>query len=73
MNIFCQCGHPSYIHDYHRGCAVFLCCDRTRTNYPGKWTTAHDGANHQAKPCPCQTFTKPKSRWDEDMEAGAIG
>ena len=69
----CVCGHSRVVHDFRDGCIKFLCCDRTRNLFPGKRHTEHDGVNHQAQHCLCKTFEQQPTRWDEDMEAGAIG
>jgi hypothetical protein len=56
----CMCGHPLTQHDYNHGCEVFLCCDRVRNNALGRRHQEHDGANHQAKPCPCGKYQEGK-------------
>jgi hypothetical protein len=56
----CTCGHPRTVHDYHRGCEIFLCCNRTRNNALGHRNQEHDGADHPARPCPCAKYQDGK-------------
>lgn len=69
----CVCGHDRYLHDFREGCVKFLCCNRTRNLYPGMRHTEHDGINHTVDHCQCTKFLEAKDRWQEDIEAGAIG
>lgn len=69
----CICGHDRASHDYRDGCLKFLCCNKTRVTAIGKSGSEHDFINHQTKPCLCNKYVEAPSRWDDDMEAGAIG
>lgn len=69
----CVCGHDRTVHKSREGCIRFVCCDRVRNLFPGRRHTEHDGVNHKAEHCGCQQFQEHISRWQEDMEAGAIG
>ena len=73
MSDMCACGHTQHNHGQNGSCDKFLCCDRTRDRRIGHSGAEHDFTNHQTQHCPCVKFQAQPDRWQDDIEAGAIG